>query len=546
MEADSWSERRTVVVSGVPDVLSVSRMIDKLTIHFQTRRRSHGGDVEGVSYPTNMDGVAFVTFDEAGDAERVVQKEQHIMVDKEFPEDYVLTVFPFTRDVFLYVSSAMVDLSVFDRDQAPLIQSLRSAHRSLRFQPLLQQRKATIEGPFAAVQALREDLIHRASQLKSTVSAQTAAVELKETPLNTRVRSHGECVSSVSCSGSQAELEPASSNSLSTLLQTTGEATKVQTPLSNAKTQNTYSRQNVSCGSLAGGSFWSTDSDEEEQRSQSRLQMPTEYRTEGAKADPRQVFGGEINAGIRSPLSGLGLLPAEETSAKQSREDDISQKHTRPDRVSAAKIRGENHSGSQYGSTDYLKESDQSSSAVTAGLPQTRLKDVWQSSESDAQDTEELPAVCGEDPEDMSIFVDSYTLRYIERFDKKEFDRCLRGVDASVEYVEGVDLMQISLTEKRTSKSASRIHRALMKLSTLVDRWQSSLRVYQLHYDKEEQAEKHKLIWICEDVNFRFDDVLYIVEDSGIKVIGPSVSSHMFYKKVEKRIAKLKDKSLRI
>lgn len=56
---------RTVVVSGVPDVLPVSRMIDKLTIHFQRYKRSHGGDVEVVRYPTNMAGVAFVTFDNA-------------------------------------------------------------------------------------------------------------------------------------------------------------------------------------------------------------------------------------------------------------------------------------------------------------------------------------------------------------------------------------------------------------------------------------------------------------------------------------------------
>lgn len=56
---------RTVVVSGVPDVLPVSRMVDKLTIHFQSPRRSRGGDVEAVTHPTNMEGVAFVTFDKA-------------------------------------------------------------------------------------------------------------------------------------------------------------------------------------------------------------------------------------------------------------------------------------------------------------------------------------------------------------------------------------------------------------------------------------------------------------------------------------------------
>lgn len=65
METDSLDMSRTVVVSGVPGVLPVSRMIDKLTIHFQSYRRSHGGDVEVVKYPTNMAGVAFVTFDQA-------------------------------------------------------------------------------------------------------------------------------------------------------------------------------------------------------------------------------------------------------------------------------------------------------------------------------------------------------------------------------------------------------------------------------------------------------------------------------------------------
>ena len=145
--------------------------------------------------------------------------------------------------VFLYVPSAMVDLSVFGRDQSPLIQSLRLAHRSVRFQPFHQQMKANIEGPFAAVQALRQDLICRARRLKFTVSAQTAAAKLKETPPNPRVISHQEFVGSVSCSGPKAKLGPASSNCLSTPLQTTGEATEVQSLLSNAKTQNVSSRQ---------------------------------------------------------------------------------------------------------------------------------------------------------------------------------------------------------------------------------------------------------------------------------------------------------------
>lgn len=65
METDLLNKSRTVVVSGVPDVLPACRMSDKLTIHFQSRRQSHGGDVEVVTYPTSMKGVAFVTFDQA-------------------------------------------------------------------------------------------------------------------------------------------------------------------------------------------------------------------------------------------------------------------------------------------------------------------------------------------------------------------------------------------------------------------------------------------------------------------------------------------------
>lgn len=56
------SHSRTVIVSGVPAALPPDRMVDKLTVHFQRVRRSDGGDVEEVEYPTSMDGVAFVTF----------------------------------------------------------------------------------------------------------------------------------------------------------------------------------------------------------------------------------------------------------------------------------------------------------------------------------------------------------------------------------------------------------------------------------------------------------------------------------------------------
>ncbi|XP_073351521.1 uncharacterized protein [Pagrus major] len=452
------------------------------------------------------------------------------MADDEFPEDYCLTVFPFTRDVFFYVSSAMVNLSVFGSGQASLIQSLQSAHRSLRFQPLPQESKTTIEGPFTAVQALRRDLIRRASRVKSTVPAQSAA-KLKEAPLNPRVISRREFVSPVSRGGSKAKLEPASSNSLSTPLQTTGEATEVL--LSNAKTQNGYSRRKVSS---PVGSFCNPDSDEEEQGARSRHRIQTEYRTERAKVNPRQVLREEINAGIRSSLSGPDLLPAEDISMKQPREDGISQKPTRPNRASTPKIRGENRLGSGYSSTDNLRESDQSNSAITAKPPLTRLKDV-------SKDTEVLSAARPQHPEDRCIWVDSYTFRYIEKFHKNRLDRCLRGLEVAAECVEGTDLMRIMLTEKQTSRTDSRIQQALEDLSALVDSKQSTLRVFQVDYDKKELTDKKKLNEICEFTNFMYDDVLYMFEDSCIKVIGPSLSSFLFYRRAQDRIAKLKDKS---
>nr|XP_004552611.2 uncharacterized protein LOC101478124 isoform X2 [Maylandia zebra] len=213
METDSWENSRTVVVSGVPNVLPPGRITDKLTIHFQSTRKSDGGDVEKVKYPTNMDGVAFVTFENEEDAARVVEKKQHIMTDSQFPEDFVLTVFPFSTDVFFYVPSATVDLSIFGGNRDLVIESLRSAHRSLRFHPVPQERKVFIEGPFAAVQALRGDLIRRADELQSAVTVQTAGINPRETGHNTRLISHHKYVDSVSHSSSKRE--PASS--LSTL-----------------------------------------------------------------------------------------------------------------------------------------------------------------------------------------------------------------------------------------------------------------------------------------------------------------------------------------
>ncbi|XP_036401533.1 RNA-binding protein 43-like [Megalops cyprinoides] len=155
---DQSEESRTVVVSGVPEILTSSRMADKLVIHFQ-RSRSNGGDVVRIQYPTNYKGVAFITFEDIEDAERVLKKEQ-IMQDKEFPKEYALTVFKFSDDVFFFVR-AEVDLSLFS-NYDKLIQDLQAVHRSVRISLLPSKGRVTVEGPFRAVRELREDLLRQA------------------------------------------------------------------------------------------------------------------------------------------------------------------------------------------------------------------------------------------------------------------------------------------------------------------------------------------------------------------------------------------------
>lgn len=422
---------------------------------------------------------------------------------------------------------------MFGSNQEPAIERLRSAHRALRFRPLLQERKAFIEGPFAAVQALREDLICRASRLQSAVTAQTTAINLRETPLNPGVISHRKYVSPVSHSSSKCE--PASS--LSTSLQSPGEARQIQSLLSESKPHIASSRQKVSSESLAGGRIWGTDIDEKEDklRVQTRLEMSSKYRTEQRKANHREVVNEDIKDRITSSLFGL---PQEEAiSTKDPHNDKALQNHPRLCKISATKTGKERGLGSQHSTSGYLK--DWSSSAVRSKLHQTGLGDISKASEIYTEATAVVPTVCPEVQDD--IWVDSYTFRYIERFHKKDLDRCLGGTGMSVKGFEESDLMQISLTKQQTSKAASGIQKAIQELETLMEFWQSTLRVHEVFYDEAALLDKDLINRICRDVNYLFLDVLCIFEDSCIKVIGPSVASLLFYRSVKDRMSKAKD-----
>ncbi|XP_069022517.1 uncharacterized protein [Embiotoca jacksoni] len=450
---------RTVVVSGVPDVLPPGRMIDKLTVHFQSSRRSNGGDVEVVEYPTDVDGVALVAFDRAEDAARAAAKERQVMTDDTFPEDYLLTVFPFSRDVFPYVSSATVDLSAFGGDQASLIESLRSAHGSLRFRPLTPQRKALVEGPFAAVRGLGEDLVSRAGR----------AGRAGETPLHPKVAPRRASVGA-------------------------GEARGV----SRTGSRSASSRRKGHGESLAPGSFWSTESNEEEEEEEEE-EVRTEHGVGRRKADRREVVGEETSASSSSGRT------------TERREEVISQKH------GSTGTGGENRSGSFHSGTDEAGRKD-------------------------------LPAPSRGDPDlrprprpSQELWLDSHVFRYVEKLHKEELDRCLRGVDASAERVEGADLTRITLTEKQTSGTASRVPAALEDLRMLAEHRSWKLRAHEIVYDEAAPPGKRGLTRICDDVNSLFEDVVYAFEDGRIKIIGPWVSSLLFCKRVEDRMAKLKD-----
>ncbi|KAG7463861.1 hypothetical protein MATL_G00181140 [Megalops atlanticus] len=320
---DQSEESRTVVVSGVPEILSSSRMADKLVIHFQ-RSRSNGGDVVRIQYPTNCKGVAFVTFEDIEDAERVLKKEQ-IMQDREFPEKYALTVFKFSDDVFFFVR-AEVDLSLFS-DHDKLIQDLRAVHRSVRISLLPSKGRVTVEGPFRAVRELREDLLRQAQR----------------------------------------------------------------------------------------GRDW--------------------------------------------------------------------------------------HVGSR---------TDDQSADVSKGS----LKDI------------------NGDDQESSIWLDTNTLKYIQKFYGIDYDRCLSKyfVDAGLEEVG--DLTLITLKGKGRSSS---LRSAKSELEHLVLTRQSALRFQGIDYRSSDEHQKKKLLHLCRDLNAVYDDILLIPLDSCIEVIGPSMSSHLFCKRVEDR-----------
>ncbi|XP_064574940.1 RNA-binding protein 43 [Zonotrichia leucophrys gambelii] len=157
---------RTVVIAGVPaGLLEDELLADLLTIHFQ-RSRNHGGDVEQVTYPTRKAGVAYVTFEDAAVAERVLKKDQHLLQDKRLPRPFPLTVTRYCHQAFLRVTSTL-SMAVF-RDHLvleDLVAEMKQQSPALSFGPLQRDGHIAVQGPFPALRGLRDFLLLKAKSL---------------------------------------------------------------------------------------------------------------------------------------------------------------------------------------------------------------------------------------------------------------------------------------------------------------------------------------------------------------------------------------------
>eukprot|EP00063_Salmo_salar_P065970 XP_014040805.1 PREDICTED: probable GPI-anchored adhesin-like protein PGA55 [Salmo salar] len=527
-------------------------MADKLVIHFQSSR-SHGGDVENIKYPTSFKGVAFVTFENTRDAEMVIRKKQ-IMCDKEFPQDYPITVYKFTQDVLFY-ANAKVDLSIFgdEEQQESVIQSLQPAHRSVRICLLpSQEGKASVEGPFSAVRALREDLLQRATTSSSSHPGEKHRAPLSSGYSLTSVAA-GNGVSQVSSSHAwEKHRAPSSSGYSLTSVAAGNGVSQVSSSHAwekhRAPSSSGYSLTSVAAGN--GVSQVSSSHAWEKHRSPSSYDhslssVVAETRSsrvrsgDGAEVDFRvsgytwEKKNGAAPSSADHSLSssvagGSGASTINESLEKHRRAAPSSSDHSRSSVASGSgesKVVSSSHTLEKYIAPS---SHDQSlSSPVAAGTSKV-------SSGGDV------------DVEEESTWVDTNIFLYIQRFSKDQFDQCLRnhGVSAVLDDNDVADLTLISLRGGRNSKGLSEVQLTMSELTDLVAVWQSTLRIHTIDYRRQDVLERRRLLQICAELNNLYEDVLYVQKEFSVQVIGPSMSSHLFSECVKDRMDQLDKENL--
>ncbi|XP_036601677.1 RNA-binding protein 43 [Trichosurus vulpecula] len=156
---------RTIVVSNVPVGNSnEADMADILKSYFQ-KADNEGGEVESVTYPTKIKGVAFVTFKEIKGVENALKKKKHCLSEEGLLPT-CLTVSHFSENVIdcIFVH---LDLSVFGKEVVleNLVTELKEKIPSLKFYLVETNGKVIVKGSFLAIKRLKEVLLLRASSL---------------------------------------------------------------------------------------------------------------------------------------------------------------------------------------------------------------------------------------------------------------------------------------------------------------------------------------------------------------------------------------------
>ncbi|XP_042173943.1 probable GPI-anchored adhesin-like protein PGA55 isoform X2 [Oncorhynchus tshawytscha] len=539
-------ENRTVVVSGVPDTLSSSRMADKLVIHFQSSR-SHGGDVENIKYPTSFKGVAFVTFENTRDAEMVIRKKQ-IMCDKEFPQDYPITVFRFTQDVLFYVN-AKVDLSICgdEEQQETVIQSLQSAHRSVRICLLpSQEGKASVEGPFSAIRDLREDLLQRATASSSSHPGEKHVAPLSSGYSLTSVAA-GNGVSQVSSSHPGEKHGAPSSSGYSLTSVAAGKGVSQVSSSHPGEKHGAPSSSGYSLTSVAAGNGVSQVSSShawEKHRAPSPSSHDHSLSSVVAESRSSRVRSGD-GAEVDFRVSRY-------TWEKKNRAAPSSTDHSLSSSVAGGSGASTINQSLEKHRRAALSSSDPSLSSMASGGGESKVissshtleKYIAPSSHDQslpspvAAGTSKVSSGGDVDMEEESTWVDTNIFLYIQRFSKDQFDQCFRnhGVSAVFGDNDVADLTLISLRGRRDSKGLSEVQLTISELTDLVAVWQSTLRIHTIDYRRQDLRERKRLLQICAEVNSIYEDVLYVQKELSVRVIGPSISSHLFTEWVKDRM----------
>ncbi|XP_034987354.1 RNA-binding protein 43 isoform X2 [Zootoca vivipara] len=151
-------------------------MADILMIHFQ-KAKNKGGDVEDVVYPTSMEGVAYVTFEDERDAENVLRKGDHSLEDKRLLVGYPLKVSSYGKSIFTCMT-CILNLSPFGEkyNLESLVQDFKKKFPNLSFGPLQTNGLISVQGPFLAISALQKNIL---LNIKHSLSEQHVARNLK-------------------------------------------------------------------------------------------------------------------------------------------------------------------------------------------------------------------------------------------------------------------------------------------------------------------------------------------------------------------------------